>query len=117
MPAKAESAAAGKPEEISQLFHRSIELDPNNWESHYELGLLFVKQHKYPEAAEELTHSIQLNEKEPMTHYHLSRVYDRLGKSDLAARERTIHQQLTAHPSPAGMEVPPDPPRAVERHN
>lgn len=78
------------------LLRRSIELDANDWESHYQLGLLLSNKHQYKEAAGELLRATQLNAKEPMPHYHLARVYDRLGKPDLAKSQRAIHQQLTA---------------------
>lgn len=78
------------------LLRRSIELDANDWESHYQLGLLLSNKRQYKEAAAELLRATQLNAKEPMPHYHLARVYDRLGESTLAQAQRAIHQQLTA---------------------
>ncbi len=80
----------------ADLLRKSIALDPNNWESHYELGVLLAGTHDYRNAAAELTRSIELNGKEAMPHYHLARVYDRLGEPDRAKAERAIHQQLTS---------------------
>lgn len=64
------------------------------WEANLELGVLLAKQRKYPEAAEELQRSIELNPREASSHYHLARVYDRLGNASGAAEERSRHEQL-----------------------
>ena len=94
--AKALIAAGGQDKEAAQLLERSISLDSKNWESHYELGVLRSKQHNYAGAAAELTRAIELDPKQAMPHYHLARVYDRLGERDRAQDERAIHQRLTA---------------------
>jgi Flp pilus assembly protein TadD len=79
------------------LLERSISLDSKDWESHYELGLLLSNKHDYQGAARELKRSIDLNPKEAMPHYHLARVYDRLGQPEQAKAEREIHQRLTTN--------------------
>lgn len=79
------------------LLQHSIQLDATDWESHYQLGLLLANKHEYKQAAPELLRATQLNAKEPMPHYHLARVYDRLDKPKLAEAQRAIHQQLTAN--------------------
>ncbi len=87
-------------ERAGKLLRRSIQLDPNEWESHYELGLLLTHQHDYKTAAAEFTRSIELDGRQAMPHYHLARVYDRLGEPDRAAAERKIHRQLTEAGAP-----------------
>ncbi len=76
------------------LLRRSIELNPNNWESHYELGLILEQTHRYDEAAAELKRAIALEPAQAMPHYHLARVDDRLGKHEEAAAQRALHQKL-----------------------
>ena len=93
--AKALLAADSHSARAADLLKRSIALEPNSWEAHYELGVLLAGQHKYADAAAELKKSIDLNAKEAMPHYHLARVYDRLGDPEAAKAERAIHQQLT----------------------
>jgi tetratricopeptide (TPR) repeat protein len=85
-----------KSKRAEELLRRSIALDANDWESHYELGVLLASEASYREAAVELVHATELNEKQPMPHYHLARVYDRLGEPDKAKAEREIHKRLTA---------------------
>jgi Flp pilus assembly protein TadD len=94
--AKALLASDPQSERALDLLRKSTSLDPQNWEPHYELGVVLESKHDYNAAAEELSASAQLDPKQPMPHYHLARVYDRLGESDRAKTEREIHQRLTA---------------------
>jgi len=94
--AKALSAGGAEPSVIGDLLRRSIRLKADFWESHLELGLLLSKQRKFQEAAAELVSCAALNPQEPLPHYHLARVYDRLGQPDKAKAERELHQQLSA---------------------
>ncbi len=79
----------------AELLRTSIALDSRDWESHYELGVLLANSRDYRSAADELNRSIELNSTQAMTHYHLARVYERLGQPDLARAERETHQRLT----------------------
>ncbi len=94
--AKALAAGGAEPSVIGDLLRRSIRLKPDFWESHLELGLLLSKQRKFQEGAAELVRCASLNPQEPLPHYHLARVYDRLGQPDKAKAERELHQQLSA---------------------
>jgi Flp pilus assembly protein TadD len=94
--AKAKIAGGGDPAEAEKLLRQSIAEKSDYWASHFELGQLLEKQHKYRQAAAELERAVALNPKEAMPHYHLARVYERLGEADRATRERDIHAQLTA---------------------
>lgn len=78
------------------LLRNAIQLDAGDWESHYELGTLLASKHQYKEAASELQASIKLNPSQAMPHYHLARVYDRLGETQRADEEREIHKRLTS---------------------
>jgi tetratricopeptide (TPR) repeat protein len=105
LQAKAMSAAGEEPAEIDKLLRKSIALNGEGWESHYELGVLLEGKRDYPQAAEELRRSAKLNPGVAATHYHLARVYDRLNRPQDAARERATHEELTAKEKvTAGME-------------
>jgi tetratricopeptide (TPR) repeat protein len=93
--AKALLAADPHSDRALDLLRKSVSLDPNLWEAHFQLGVLLENKHDYQAAATELAASSQLDPKQPMPHYHLARVYDRLGESDRAKTEREIHQRLT----------------------
>jgi Flp pilus assembly protein TadD len=92
--------ASGDTTDAEKLLRQSIEEKSDYWASHFELGQLLAKQHHYPDAAAELERAVALNPKEPMPHYHLARVYERLGQADKAKAERDIHAQLTSSGKP-----------------
>jgi tetratricopeptide (TPR) repeat protein len=78
------------------LLRKSIALDASNWEAHYELGVLLSAKRNYREAAAELARASELEPQQPMPHYHLARVYDRLGDAERAKAEREKHQALVS---------------------
>jgi tetratricopeptide (TPR) repeat protein len=78
------------------LLKKSIGLNPNFWESQFELGALLEAKKDYTAAARHLEQAIQLNPKAPTPHYRLARVYDRLGQPEKAQAERELHEKLTA---------------------
>jgi tetratricopeptide (TPR) repeat protein len=82
--------------QIEALMRRSIALKGDFWESHYELGILLERLHDFAGAAVELHRAIELNPNSPTPHYHLARVYERLGKKTEAAAEHAAHERLSA---------------------
>ncbi len=76
------------------LLRESIAIYSNDWEAHYELGVLLADKHDYQASAAELTRSIELDRNQAMPHYHLARVYDRLGEPERAKSEREVHERL-----------------------
>ena len=96
--AKGLLANGGDSEKAEQLLRASIRLKGDQWESHYELGILLEQQRKFSDAAPELERSAAINPNEAGVRYHLARVYDRLGQSDKAAEQRAIHKRLTDSP-------------------
>lgn len=96
--AKSLLVANDRDDRAESLLRDSISLGSGNWEAHYELGVLLANRRQYAPAAAELERSIQLSPNEAMTHYHLARVYDRLGEPDRAQVERDAHRRLSAAP-------------------
>ena len=94
--AKGLVVSGGDAAEAERLLRASIALKGDQWESHYELGILLEQQRKYSDAAVELERSAVINPSQADIHYHLSRVYDRLGEADKAAEQRGLHERLTA---------------------
>ncbi len=96
----AKARLAGDPKDATAegLLRRSIGIDGNNWEAHYELGVLLEGKRDWADAAAELKRSAELDAKQPMPHYHLARVYDRLGNAEGAKVERELHEKLTSGP-------------------
>jgi len=98
--AKALSMGAGDPAEVEKLLKKSIELDGEVWESHFELGLALERRQAFQEAAAELEHAARLRPDDPAPHYRLARVYDRLGRASDAATQREIHARLASQSKP-----------------
>src|SRR5581483_9397880 len=94
--AKALLASGTDDAKAATLLHAAIALKPDDWDIHYQLGILFEKQRNYAEAADELERSIALNAAQADAHEHLARVFDRLGQADRAAAERKLHARLSA---------------------
>ena len=78
------------------LLRKSIALDSSSWEAHYELGVLLAAKRNYRNAAAELARASELAPQQAMPHYHLARVYDRLGDTERAKAEREKHQELVS---------------------
>lgn len=80
--------------EIEVLLRESIERNGDFWEAHFELGVLLEKQRDYKAAEEHLERAANLNPDSSKPHYRLARVYQRLGKTREARRERELHRQI-----------------------
>ena len=94
--AKARLASDSRDATAEGLLRRSLGLDAKNWEAHYELGVLLEGKHEWAVAAEELKRAAELDSKQAMPHYHLARVYDRMGNGVGAKAERELHEKLTS---------------------
>jgi tetratricopeptide (TPR) repeat protein len=94
--AKALGAAGDEPAKVEAALRRSIQLNDHYWESHFELGVLLARKREWQTAASELSRGIELNPKNAPAHFQLARVYDKLGRAELAQAERAEHQRLTA---------------------
>jgi tetratricopeptide (TPR) repeat protein len=90
------SPAGALADQAERLLKKSIRLNPNFWESNFELGLLLEGKRDFAAAARHLERAIQLSPKTPAPHYRLARVYDRLGNAEAAQAERVLHEKLTA---------------------
>jgi len=83
-------------DQAERLLKKSISLNPTFWESEFELGVLLEGKKDFSAAARHLERAIQLSPKTPAPHYRLARVYDRVGKTEVAQAERVQHEKLTA---------------------
>ena len=89
-------AASGDTAAAEPLFRQSIARDAKFWESHFDLGVLLAQHQKFEEAAAEIQLAASLNPNDPVPHYHLARLYDRLGRPSDARAERELHARLQA---------------------
>ena len=87
---------------VEKHLRQSIRQNKDLWEAHFELGALLARTRNFSDAADQLNIAVQLKPDEPAPHYHLARVYDRLGNLERAAAERAIHARLTQKPTSVG---------------
>lgn len=101
--AKLMSAQGGDDTKVEALLRKSLALADEEWESHFELGVLLAKKKAWAEAEKHLTRASALAPNEAATYYHLARVEDRLGKAEAAQEARARHEALTAAGGKGGM--------------
>jgi tetratricopeptide (TPR) repeat protein len=90
----AKSLMVQHPDQAEALLRESIARNGEFWESHFELGVLLDQREKFEDAAREMRRSIELSPNDPVPHYRLARLYDRLGKTAEARAERELHARL-----------------------
>jgi tetratricopeptide (TPR) repeat protein len=88
-------ALAGELNKAEAMLRKSIALNANLWESHFELGVLMQRERKLQQAAAEFQRVIEINPKEPTAHFRLSIVYFRLGRTAEAQAEKALHERLS----------------------
>jgi len=76
------------------LLKQAVTLDKLFGEPHYQLGNLWLRKGRTTEALEEFKISARLNPSEPKTHFALSRVYRRLGRTEAEAAELATYDKL-----------------------
>lgn len=79
---------------VEALLKTAIALDPKLSQAHFELGVLYTEQQKYPEAINELRKAIGLQPDLTNAHYRLGQLYRRTGQKALAAQEVEIFKRL-----------------------
>lgn len=93
--ARALDAQSIEPEKAVKLLEKALALNDSDASAHFELGTVFDRLQRFPEAAREFDRAAALNPSDPAPHYRLSRDYDRLGKHEEAQAERHKHARLT----------------------
>jgi tetratricopeptide (TPR) repeat protein len=87
-------ALAGNTAGAETWLRKSIALNAASADSHFELGVLLESRRQFEEAAREFRRAAELHAGDPVPHYHLARIYDRLGKPSEAQAERELHARL-----------------------
>ena len=90
---KSEPGAAPSPEVETQL-RKAATLDPRLGKAHFQLGVLYSDQRRYPEAAAALQEAIRLEPAMAQAHYRLAHVYRRTGREELAQKELEAFERL-----------------------
>lgn len=80
--------------EAKDLLDKALKLAPQSAQAHYLLGQIALQQDQLKEAEELFLRSLSLDPDRSKTHFALSRVYRRMGRTDLAAKEIALYQEL-----------------------
>jgi tetratricopeptide (TPR) repeat protein len=102
------AAETGEPQaekRAETLLESAVKLDPSSVEARCQLGELALKNGQTREALEQYKVAAKLDPQNPKTHFGLSKVYRRLGKTEDASRETELFEQLQSH---SGAPTPSD---------
>jgi tetratricopeptide (TPR) repeat protein len=80
--------------ETESLLQEAVKLAPQSAEAHYQLGQLAMQQSRLQAAAAEFSRSLQSDPNQSKAHFALSAVYRRIGRSNDAATEFALYQDL-----------------------
>jgi tetratricopeptide (TPR) repeat protein len=72
----------------------AVAVDPEFFNSRYNLGMVLVFLHEWKEAAEQLEKAISLGATQPQVHFELAKALRGLGENDRALEEMKQYQQL-----------------------
>ena len=79
---------------IEALLKQAIAADPDFYEAHYQLGILYQDQLKYPDAIQEFNQTVRLRPDFNRAHYRLVLLYNRTNQKQLADEHLAILKQL-----------------------
>ena len=86
--------AVGDNAQAKAHLEEAVALDPNFFNSRYNLGMVLVFLHEWTEAKEQLEKAIALGATEPQVHFELAKALRGLGEDDRALEEMKQYQQL-----------------------
>ena len=84
------------PGQAESLLKKSVSLNGDYWESHYDLGIQLAKRGALADAEKEFRRAVELNPKDPAIHYRLFRVLAGLGKTREADAELAVQRHVAA---------------------
>ena len=96
------------------LLQTAVRLDPQLWESHHQLGELWIQEKQNAKGLKELEIAERLRPGSSKVHYSLWRAYRRQGREQEAAKERALFESATAEEE-ASLHRPPEPAKRTEQ--
>ena len=76
------------------VLERAVAIDPNFFNSRYNLGMVLVFLKEWPEAKMQLEKAIALGAPQPQVHFELAKALRGLGENERAQQEMQLYQQL-----------------------
>ena len=86
---------------VEALLQKAVAADPQMYEAHFELGVLYQDQGKFSAAIDEFNQTLKLRPDYNRAHYRLVLLYSRTGQKDLAAQHLAILKQIKKEDSDA----------------
>jgi tetratricopeptide (TPR) repeat protein len=80
--------------QADRLLQKAVQLAPQSAQAHYLLGQLAMQQRRWLDAERELSLSLKSDPDRSKTHFALSTVYRRMGRTDDATKEFALFQRL-----------------------
>jgi tetratricopeptide (TPR) repeat protein len=80
--------------DVERHLKEAATLDPQLARAHFELGVLYSDQRRYPEAIAALEQAARVEPAMAQAHYRLAQAYRRTGREDLAARALEAFERL-----------------------
>ena len=84
----------GEYPQAKALLEQAVAIEPNFFNSRYNLGMTLVFLKEWPEAKDQLEKAIALGAPEPQVHFELAKALRGLGENDQALQEMQQYQQL-----------------------
>jgi len=85
---------ANRSEDAATLLIKAANIDPKSSKIRYELGKSYFDLNRFEDSRKEVEEAVRLDAKNAPAHYLLGRVYQRTGKSDLAAQQFKLTEDL-----------------------
>jgi len=80
--------------QIERLLHKAEILSPGWYEPHYQLGVLYESEARYPDALREMNRAVKIDPDFFPAHYRLAVLYNRTGERDKATAEASLVRRL-----------------------
>jgi uncharacterized protein HemY len=80
--------------EAQRLLESAVKLAPRSAEARYQLGQLALQQRRWKDAETEFSLSLQTDPNQSKTHFALSALYRKMGRTEDARRQFAIYQDL-----------------------
>jgi tetratricopeptide (TPR) repeat protein len=88
---------AAAPPDVQLHLKKAVALDPRLAKAHFQLGVLYGDEGRYPEAISALEQAVRLEPSMAQAHYRLAQAYRRTGREELAAKALEEFERLQPH--------------------
>lgn len=91
---RTDGKASQNLETVEALLKKAIADDPNLYEAHFQMGVLYQDEMRYPEAIAQFNRTLELRPDYNRAHYHLVLLYNRTHQKQLADQHLLLLKQI-----------------------